>query len=191
MLNIIHKAVKSGGKNILPITRQHCDELKLNGDINYQAVLSIPSKDRIPGLVSVYGFKSVHIIVTSLVRSFSDSYNLVRPMDNNQIVDCAATIVNSAVEDYLSIEDLVLFFDNAKRGVYGRVLDHMDEPLILEMLETYRQIRHNNYMKIKDSSHSQLKGMGSSERIHNDELSSKFYDLVGRVGYMRQQLKGK
>lgn len=191
LLNIIHKGIKSGGKGILAVTRNHCEDLKINGDINFKAVLSIPSKDRMPGLVQIYGFKSVHVIVTALVRSFSDSYNLVRPMDNSQIVDCAATIVNSAIEDYLSIEDLVLFFDNAKRGIYGRVLDHMDEPLILEMLETYRQIRHTNYIKIKDSEHSQLKGMGTAERQQNDELAAKFYDLVGRIGYMRQELKDK
>lgn len=77
----------------------------------------------------------------------------------------AAAIIDSAHEDQLAIEDLLLFFDGAMKNQYGRVLDHLDQHVVFEMFEKYRHERHMAYMNIRDEQEAQYKAGGDANRI--------------------------
>jgi hypothetical protein len=107
---------------------------------NYPALLAVG--ERIPDLVEKIGLSTLSALVMAEVTKFQNSYTVIRPMTATQIADCALAIISSAEEDRLSLNDLVIFFEGAKQGKYGRVLDHIDQHVIFEMLDKYREERH-------------------------------------------------
>lgn len=133
---------------------------------NFNELLKI--KERLPDLVKSVGMADIGKILMSEVTKFVQCYTVVRPMSADQIASCAAALILSSEEDFLSLQDLVLFFEGAKQGKYGRVLDHIDQHVIFEMLDQYREIRHRQYLSIKEEKNVQLKVLGPNERSSDD-----------------------
>jgi hypothetical protein len=117
------------------------------GQVNFKEVMKVPLVDRLPGLIKVYGEEKIHALLIVMLTDFANSYNVVRPMSPNQIITCAFKMLTTSNEDQLSIEDFSLFFQGAKEGKYGRVLDHIDQHVIFEMLENYREARHKELIQ--------------------------------------------
>lgn len=153
MLNTIHT-------NNLPELVKNLDQFKEHGMIKFENVLSIPVTDRIPGLVEKYGKMSIHGLIVVMLTKFVNSFNLIRPMTGEQIVECAFEMIDSASEDTLSIEDFALFFQGAKSAKYGKVLDRMDQQTVFELFENYRQERHSKYLQLKYEKEAQYKSSG-------------------------------
>lgn len=158
--------------------------------IKFDKLLSVPFVDRLPALMQTYGEEKIHVLVTVMLMDFCNNYNVVRPMNAGQIVSCAYEIMHSSKEDYLSVEDLAVFFHGAKQGKYGRILDHIDNHIIFEMLNEYRDQRHREYMRIKESQHLEVKALGTSERTTaNNPMEEAMYNMTGRLNDMKQRLK--
>jgi hypothetical protein len=136
-----------------------------HGLVRFDKVLSISAHGRIPNLTHIYGFEAIHEILIVLLTSFSNSLNLIRPMNSDQIVECAHELVMTTQEDQLSIEDYVLFFKGAREGKYGKILDRLDQQTIFEMLEQYRQRRHEQYLRIKEEKEVNYKALPVNDRI--------------------------
>jgi hypothetical protein len=168
LLNIIHNGAQ---KNDLSLVSDIGALLAPAGVPAFPTLLAIP--DRIPNLVSAYGFPKIHQVVIALLTDYVTSLNVVRNMNATQIVQCAAAIVRDAESDFLAVEDLVVFFEGAKTGKYGRILDHVDTAVIFEMLEKYREQRHQEYFAIK----ADMKVNGYSERSQQRALT--FNDKSG------------
>lgn len=115
---------------------------------DYNKLLQV--KERIPDLVTTIGLETMVALVMAEVTRFQNSYTVVRPMSAVQIADCAMALISTSDEDRLSLNDLVIFFEGAKQGKYGRVLDHIDQHVIFEMLEIYRQERHLTVIRHRD-----------------------------------------
>lgn len=148
---------------------KNLDQFKERGAIKFEAVLSIPAKDRLPGLVEQYGKEKIHGLLIVLLTDFANSFNLIRPMTPDQIVSCAFDMIDTSYEDYLSIEDFVLFFQGAKSAKYGKILDRMDQQTIFELFENYRQQRHENYLRMKEEKESNYKSMGGGIRSSDEK----------------------
>lgn len=145
--------------------------------MNYENLLLIPVKDRLPGLLAEYGPKKVHGLLVVMLTQFCNCFNVIRPMTAEQIVECANEILSSSHEDYLSIEDLSIFFSGAKNGKYGKIYDRLDQQTIFEMMEIYRQERHEKYLSIKEEQNSNLKASGPQFRSSEDvqEIKELFH----------------
>jgi len=171
---------------ILANTREYVS----NGVVLFDKVLAIDAHARIPNLTHVYGFDKVHEVLIVLLTSFANSLNLIRPMSSEQIVECAHELVMTSEEDFLSIEDYVLFFKGAKEGKYGRILDRLDQQTVFQLLEEYRSERHRQYHRIRETRHLELKGMGPSERTtQKNELEESMYNIGGRIADLKEKLK--
>jgi len=139
---------------------------------NFTELLKTP--DRIPCLANTLGMAELGKILMAEITKFVNCYTIVRPMSADQIAQCAYAIIATSEEDYLSLQDLVLFFEGAKQGKYGRVLDHIDQHVIFEMLDQYREQRHRAYLNIKIEKEGQYKtsltatGRTSDERIDQE-----------------------
>lgn len=161
-----------------------------NGVIQFDKLLSISMHGRVPNLTHVYGFQNIHKVITALLTTFCNSLNLIRPMSENQIVECAYELVMTTQEDQLSIEDYVLFFKGAKEGRYGKILDRMDHQTVFSLLEEYRQDRYKALVKIREEEHLQKKGTGPTDRTTaTDPLEASFYNIAGRLEDMKEKLK--
>ncbi len=145
--------------------------------VKYESLLAIPLKDRMVGLVNQYGKEKIHGLLIVMLTDFCNFYNVIRPMSATQIVDCAFELINTSIEDYLGIEDFTIFFQGAKNGKYGKIYDRLDQQIIFDMLEMYRQERHEKYMNIKEEKESNYKAMGDNFRSCDDatELKDLFH----------------
>ena len=160
------------------------------GLVRFDKVLSISLHARIPNLTHVYGIEKIHMVVAALLKSFQDSLNLIRPMNDAQLFECSHALVMTTEEDQLSIEDLVLFFKGAKEGKYGRILDRLDQQTVFEMLEQYRGERHRQYVRMKETRHLELKAIGPAERTNQaDPIAQAMCNLTGRIHSLKEQLK--
>jgi len=89
-------------------------------------------------------------------------------MNADQILELSLQLIDSANEDQLAFEDIMLFLDGMVKYKYGKVYDRMDMPTFFEMLEQYRNERHQEYMRFKDEQNSQYKAFGDSNRMSTD-----------------------
>lgn len=169
---------------------KNLEQYKERGLLKFDKLLSIPVKDRLPGLVEQYGKNRIHDLLIILVTEFANSFNLIRPMTPDQVMVCAYVMIETSYEDHLSIEDFTLFFQGAKSAKYGRVLDRMDQQTIFELFENYREQRHQQYVRIRDEKEVNLKGLGPQIRISEDgekELKELFHEA--NLEYFKMQVK--
>lgn len=181
--HLLNSILKSDKKAILA----NLDSFKEKGVIKFKDLLSIPVKDRLPGLVEEYGKEKIHGLLIVLLTDFVNSFNLIRPMTADQIVTCAFDLIDTSYEDYLSIEDFTLFFQGAKSAKYGKILDRMDEQTVFELFENYRQQRHEIYLREKEEKESQYKSYGSSFRTSEDTKDLKTLLHEANLDYFKNK----
>lgn len=131
-----------------------------NGAPNYDTILRIPFEDRLPGLVLKVGLKQVHMTLAAAITMTMESLNLSKPLTPDQIIDLTDILIDTSAEDYLSLEDVLLFMQQVSRGVMGELYSSIDIPKIMKSFEKYRQERHSEYKRLKDEQDVQYKIMG-------------------------------
>lgn len=138
----------------------------------------IPVKDRLPGLVNTYGMDKVSAILAKAINKALSNFNLRVSMNADQVLELSLQLIDSANEDQLAFEDIMLFLDGMVKAKYGKVYDRMDIPTFFEMLENYRDERHRQYIRHKDEMHAQVKSSGDSNRVSNDSDKEAFRDAM-------------
>jgi hypothetical protein len=149
----------------------------------------IPRSSRLPEIYKSAPAEIEAAVVTSLTTAF-ESMNLVRPMNASQIFELCDAILESSSEDYLSLEDVLLFLQGLVRGKYGALYESMDIPKFMEKFEVYREERHQALKNMQYEQHSNNKGMGDNERTSaTDQLSSALDRVTGSLGTIKSTLK--
>jgi len=149
---------------------------------DFEQLLGIPLKDRIPGLIMEYGVKRMHQLIRNMLHEFCISISLPKSkkLTDTKTSVCSCDIILAAQEDQLSLEDLIVFFEFTRAGKYGgfkQVLTHFS---IMEKLEAYRQQRYEKYMSMKEQKESVHKGEGPTDRVSPEPTSVK--DLFEKQG---------
>lgn len=115
----------------------------VDNQIQFDRLLAIPHADRLPGLVKEYGLKKAHRLVKLILQEFCNSIRLPKSakLSDTKIAACACDLLLDACEHQLSIEDLVVFFEAAKQGDFGKIKGMLTHYSIMQKLELYRQER--------------------------------------------------
>lgn len=165
-------------------------EFKTNqGVVKYEKVLAIPTMERIPALAHKDFHKMITIISAALTLAF-EGMNLKRGMNALQVVDLAEAIIDTAGEDNLAMEDLMLFLQKLVRGEYGAMYESMDIPKFMTAFEEYREQRWQQLNNIREEQHVQHKVMGDTGRTGEpDELSKHFSNFADKISNMSSELK--
>lgn len=150
---------------------------------------NIPVKDRLPGLVRNYGIDKVSAVLCKAITRALQNFNLRVGMNSDQVVELSLAIIDSANEDQLAFEDIMLFLDGMPKSKYGKVYDRMDMPTFFEMLEIYREQRHQAFIRQRDEEHAQLKGSGDSNRMSLDTEKESFREAM--KNYMQTNSQNK
>lgn len=137
---------------------------KNGAHINFSAVLSV--NERLPQMYKQDPDNVIICLTAALFMAF-ESMNLARPMNDGQIIDLVDTILDSSSEDYLSLEDIVLFLQGLVRGKYGPLYESMDMPKFMDKFEIYRQERHEALINHRYEQSSRFK----DSRINTDIIS--------------------
>lgn len=159
------------------------------GAIKYKELLSIPTPERISELAKIDFPKTCMIITAGLTLAF-EGMNLKRGMNAIQILDLAEAIIDTANEDNLALEDLMLFLQKLVRGEYAPMYESMDIPKFMEKFETYREERHQQLHQLRYELHNQYKTMGDTDKTSKrTQLDEHFYSMASRMSELNHQLK--
>lgn len=134
-----------------------------NGAENYPALLSIPTSERLPAMAS-QDLQRTDMIVTAGLTMAMEGMNLARSMNAAQVMDLSSAIIDTASEDNLALEDVVIFLQKLVRGHYGSMYESMDIPKFMSKFEEYRQERHESMMRIKEERDAQYKALPVDDR---------------------------
>jgi|SRR5215203_1912161 len=134
---------------------------------NFEALLSIPLSERIPALVNEYGLKRMHRLIKTILNEFCHSITLPKSkkLTETKTSVTACDLILVADEDQLSMEDVIVFFELAKNGKYGKFKTVLTHYTIMEKLEQFRQQRYEAYVRIKEQKEAEVRLLGPTERI--------------------------
>jgi hypothetical protein len=140
----------------------------LHGEtILFDKLLSVPLSERIPGLINDYGLQRAHRLIKMVLQEFC--YGIALPksakLTDTKIAACACDLILAAYEDQLSLEDLIIFFEKAKEGKYGKFKGMLTHFGIMQKLDQYRLDRSEAYYQLKEEQEAQLKKMNELPRI--------------------------
>lgn len=152
-------------------------------------IQQIPVKDRLPGLAEKYGNDKMATILAKAINRALSNFNLRVGMNADQVMELSLQLIDSANEDQLAFEDIMLFLDGMIKAKYGKVYDRMDIPTFFEMLENYRDERHRQYVRFKDEQNAQHKSSGDSNRSSDDVTSEKDQFRNAMKSYMQETAK--
>ena len=141
----------------------------------FALLLSIPLPERIPGLLGEYGLKRMHKLIKLLLQEFCYSIALPKSkkLTETKISVCACDLIIVAEEDQLSLEDLIVFFELAKGGNYGKFKGMLTHYNIMQKLEVFRQERYETYVRLKEEKEREQKSLGPAERTSPEPTAIK------------------
>lgn len=135
-------------------------------------------------------FVQTSMVIVSAIQLAMEGMNLKRPMTADQKLDLAEAIIDTSSEDWLALEDLMLFLQKLVRGEYGVLYESMDIPKFMDKFEIYREERHQQNTLIKNETNIQYKVRGDTGRTtKTDELSEHFSSIGERLGEMKNKLQ--
>lgn len=125
-------------------------EFKERGVIRFDKILAVQSDQRIPALTkTIEGRMQVSAAITASIKSAFDNINLRIGLSPDQVVEIAEQIIDQSEEDYLSLEDVLLFLQQLITGKAGKIYDRMDVPTFFELFENYREQRYQELLRIR------------------------------------------
>lgn len=146
--------------------QQHLSTFKERGVIQFDKVLKIPMSERIPELVKEPdGEVRVAAVITAVVKSALENINLRYALTEDQLVETAFLIIEQSSEDYLAIEDVMLFLKEMVLGQMGDLFSRIDIPTFFKLFEKYRQERHVKYLRIKEEMNAQNKALPVNDTL--------------------------
>ena len=141
----------------------------------FEDLLSIPLPERIPGLLQDYGLKRMHRLIKLVLQEFCYASALPRSrkLTDTKTSVCSCDLLLAAEEDQLSLEDLIVFFELAKEGKFGKLKSAITHYAIMQMLEKFRQQRYDAYSHAKEQKQKERKALGPVERTSPEPTAIK------------------
>lgn len=134
------------------------------GFVDHKRTLAIPFNERIPELIKKEnGREQVSMALAASILGAFQHIEKVK-MDASQIKGLAECIIDTAHEDQLSIEDVLLFLKDLLMGKFGKITQTLDTPAFFEYFEVYRTKRYQTLENIRYEVHLNQKNMGSGSR---------------------------
>lgn len=161
-------------------------ELMPNGKPNFLSVIKYPMIKSL--ITTTEGKMRLMGIVTLLVKDFCSSFNVVRNMNETQMLEAANMLLEEC--DNFRLEDYVMMFQMGKRGELFDVHDRIDLQVITSMIDTYWEKRHAAAEDEITTEINHLDTLGNPEKLQQQvslqdakllELSSVYSTTMGRM----------
>lgn len=118
-------------------------EMMPGGKPAFKELLKLPP---IQVLHQQYGRKHMLKVLMLMVKDLCQSLNVVRNMDEGQMIEAAAYLLDECGD--FRLEDYTMMFAMGKRGQLVKILDRVDLQVIGQMLEEYWHVRADAAQKI-------------------------------------------
>lgn len=146
--------------------QQHLALYKEHGVIQFDKVLKIPTSERIPALIKQPdGLMRVSAVLTAVLKSALENINLRFALTEDQLIETAFLIIEQSDEDYLALEDIMLFLKEMVLGQMGDLFSRIDIPTFFKLFEKYRQERHIRYLRLKEEMDVQHKALPVNDTL--------------------------
>lgn len=160
------------------------------GKPTYLQVIQYPM---VKQLVQDNGNKTMLKVLFLLVKDFCASMNVVRNMNEDQMIESAAMLIDEC--DNFRMEDYVMMFQMGKRGDLVKVMDRIDINVLTLMLDAYWEKRRDAAANHEDTEEKKFIGYGSSLKIADSmnsqdlKLSNAANSLAGAIGDLKNRFK--
>jgi hypothetical protein len=170
--------------------KQELARYKDNGIVNMRKVLEVPMNERIPALLQHPA--NYEPVYTALVAALSSSLSLVSVgagMNEDQVLELAKMILESAKEDNLGLEDVLLFLGELVTGKTGTIYNRLDIPTFFELFEGYRQRRYKAIRDYREEEHAQFNALPVDVRFVAEDNQAERERMRRAVSeyYLQQQ----
>lgn len=118
---------------------------------------------KIQSLVEQHGRKTILKVIFLLVKDFCASLNVVRNMNEDQMIEAAAMLLDEC--DNFRLEDYTMMFAMAKRGELVKVMDRIDLQIITSIIDEYWIRRRNAAQSVQTDEINRLDSIGNTNRI--------------------------
>jgi len=161
-------------------------ELMPGGNASHPEVIKFPM---IKNLVVEFGKKTMLKVIFLLIRDFCNSINVVRNMNEDQMIEAAAMLIDEC--DNFRLEDYAMMFSMGKKGILVKIFDRIDISVITQMLDEYWKRR--NLAAIKLEENESLERLGPSARLIDNlnPLDAKLSKSVDNLAITFADLKSK
>lgn len=175
---------------------QITNELMPAGKPNYLQVTKFPP---VAALVGQLGEPAVLLLLSIMVRDFCGSLNVVRNMNEDQILEAAAMLLNEC--DNFRLEDYTMMFALARKGDLVKIYDRIDLQVITAIMDAYWERRHRAGLEARDADvtaegqvfHADegkemifVEGVGYQEKPNE---YGKLDNVAGAIGELTRQLR--
>lgn len=190
--------------NQLPIKLQQCliklnePETRMDGKVELMGIISTLMPAGIPdylgvirfpkvsGLIIQEGKKKTLFMICALIRDFCNSLNVSRNMNEDQIIEAAAMLMDECGN--FRLEDYAMMFALAKRGALLKLYDRIDLEVITAILDAYWAKRHKAAIEAEEKAinaqETQLPLLRNTKNNEWDKiggLSSVFADMKNAI----------
>jgi len=154
------------------------------------AFLSIIKFPMLRDLVNEHGKKTMLKVIFLLVRDFCSSINVVRNMNEDQMIETAAMLLDECGN--FRLQDYTMMFSMAKRGQLVKIMDRIDISVIIHLLDEYWKLR--NRVAEKHLEKECLESIAPSARLIDNvhpldaKLSKSVDNLAATFGYLKGKL---
>lgn len=131
------------------------------GKPKYLEVVKYP---KISTLVEREGYKKMLAVLTLLVKDFCSSVNVVRNMNEDQMIEAGAMLLEECGN--FRMEDYLMMFTMAKRGSFEevKIYDRIDIQLISKIMDAYWDRRNAAGKKAQEEQSQHLDTLGPITR---------------------------
>lgn len=157
--------------------------------------LEVVQYPKISDLVQKNGTSVMLKVVFLMVKDFCNSLNVVRNMNEGQMIESASMLLDEC--DNFRLEDYVMMFSLAKRGDLVKIYDRIDISVITQMMDEYYLRRKRAGKVAQDEPVERLDQLGNTttliETMHPQDakLTQMAGDLSLAIGQLKENLSVK
>ncbi|MDE3250277.1 MAG: hypothetical protein KGO82_16570 [Bacteroidota bacterium] len=165
--------------------------------------ISIPRYPPISQLIHSEGRKKMLGVLVLLVKDFCSSVNVVRNMNEDQMIEAASMLLEECGN--FRLEDYVMMFAMAKKGQFSpevRILDRVDIQVISSIVDAYWLQRKRAGDEYRDADVRQIEDQISGSSLNHTEMvwnekkgyevkrdsTDKIDGLAGALSNLKNQL---
>lgn len=164
-------------------------ELMPGGKPAYLEVVKYP---KITDLVQARGEPVIMLILSVMIRDFCATMNVVRNMNEEQILEAAAMLLNECGN--FRLEDYAIMFTMAKKGQLFEVRDRIDLQIITAIADAYYAQRRDAKINMQDQ---ELERLEAQKPIHRppatetDRMNDRFITVGSAFTELKNVIKSK
>lgn len=159
-------------------------ELMPAGNPKFLEVINYP---KITDLIEKIGHGITHKIVFLLIKDFCNTFNVVRNMNEDQMIEAAGMLVDEC--DNMRMEDYTMMFALAKRGGLIKIYDRIDLEVITDVFNAYWIKRHNAAIEANDRDINRQESQLPMMRLSKPDDFDKVASLGSAIADMKNHLK--